>query len=136
MVAELLARVYIGDVYLDGRNRDSFDGIVDGNGGVGVCSSVEDDAVAGRGARRVAPVGRVRGKGKVGIVTIPCEVNAVDDVAFVVGLEVVDLDIGISLTQCFEEVLESLCTVDAGFAMAQEVEVGAVDDEDMHMVEG
>jgi len=63
-------------------------------------------------------------------------VNAVDDVAFVVGLEVVDLDIGISLTQCFEEVFESLCAVDAGFAMAQEVEVGAVDDEDVHMVEG
>ena len=62
--------------------------------------------------------------------------NAVDDVAFVVGLEVVDLDIGISLTQCFEEVFESLSAVDAGFAMAQEVEVGAVDNEDMHMVEG
>jgi hypothetical protein len=59
-------------------------------------------------------------------------VNAVDDVAFVVGLEVVDLDIGISLTQSFEEIFESLCAVDAGFAMAQEVEVRAVENQNIH----
>lgn len=49
VVAELFARVDVRDVYLDGRDRYSFDGIVDGNGGVGVSPSVENDAVAGRG---------------------------------------------------------------------------------------
>lgn len=49
MVAELFARMDVRDVYLDGRDRYSFDGIVDGNGGVGVSPSVENDAVAGRG---------------------------------------------------------------------------------------
>ena len=50
MVAELFARVDVRDVYLDGRDRYSFNGIVDGNGGVGVGAGVEEDAVAERGA--------------------------------------------------------------------------------------
>jgi len=49
VVAELFARVDVRDVYLDGRDRYSFDGIVDGNGGMGVGAGVENDAVAGRG---------------------------------------------------------------------------------------
>ena len=53
MVAELFARVNVRDVYLDGRHRDSLDGIVDGNGGMGIGSGVEDDGIAERWVRRV-----------------------------------------------------------------------------------
>ena len=49
MVTKLFTRVAVRDVYLDGRDRYSFDGIVDGNGGMGVGAGVENDAVAGRG---------------------------------------------------------------------------------------
>ena len=49
MVTKLFTRVDVRDVYLDGGNGYSLDGIVDGNGGMGVGAGVEDDAVAGRG---------------------------------------------------------------------------------------
>ena len=60
VVAELFTRVNIRDVYLDGGDGYSLDGIVDGDGSMGVGSGVEDDAVAKRWVRRVAPIGRVR----------------------------------------------------------------------------
>ncbi len=62
--------------------------------------------------------------------------DAVDEVALVVRLVIVDLHLGISPTQGVEVGLEGLGSVDAGFASAEEVEIGAVEDEDMHWVEG
>lgn len=53
VVAELFARVDVRDVYLDGRDRHSLDGIVDGNGGVGIGTGVEDNGIAERWVRRV-----------------------------------------------------------------------------------
>lgn len=69
---------------------------------------------------------------KVGISAIAGQMDAVDEVALVVRLVIVDLHLGISPTQDVEVGFEGLGSVNAGFASAEEVEIGAVEDEDSH----
>ena len=112
-MAELLALVDIGDVYLYDGRRDGADGIVEGDAGVGVGAGVEDDAV-GRESYLV---------------------ELVDEVALVVALEVGELHSGVLGTELGEVVVEAASAVDAGLTGAEEVEVGTVDDEIFHISE-
>ena len=68
--AELFAGVDVGEVHLDGGEPHGFQGVEDGDGGVGVGGGVEDDAVGGA----------------VGALDLR------DDVSFAVGLEECDFD--------------------------------------------
>lgn len=45
VMTELLALVHVADVNLDDRSAHSLDGIVDGHAGMGVSSSIENDAI-------------------------------------------------------------------------------------------
>ena len=68
-LAEVLARLYGADVYLDGRDGDGLEGVEDRHARMRVCRRVDDDAV----------------DLAVGLLDL------VDDAALVVGLENLDL---------------------------------------------
>lgn len=111
-MAERLAAGEVGEVDFDDGDGDGGDGVGDGDGGVGVAAGVEDDAVI------------VAGGG----------VDAVDEFAFEVGLEVVDGGGGVFDAELAEAVVEGTGAVDGGFPGAQEIEVGAVEYEYSHRV--
>ena len=115
VVAELLALMHVGDMYLDYGRWHGLDGIVQRDARVRICSGIEDDAVD------------IEAYG----------VNAVDEVALVVALVVAYLHAGALAAQLREVVLERAVAIDLRFAAAQQVEVGAVNDfYSFHSMEG
>ena len=112
-MAEFLALVDVRDVHLDGAHAAAGDGIAEGDRDVGVASRVDHQELH-------ALIGPLR--------------DRVDDLAFVVGLEETGLragGLGMLLDELLE-VAERLGTVDLRLALAESVEVGAVDDADFH----
>lgn len=112
MLADFLAAINVADVHLDGGDLRTGEGVAQGEAGMGEGAGVDNDAM----------------QFAVGI----DGVDFVDDEAFVVGL--VKL-YGDAESLCFfgEAVLEvgqGFVSVDVGFANAEAVEVGAVDDSD------
>ena len=106
LVAKFLALVHIADVYLDGRCADRLEGIQQSHAGVGVSTRIKHYA----------------------IVVESYLVDAVDEVTLMVALQVVNLYLRISAAQLLEVSLETLGTIDARFALAQQVQVGPIDD--------
>ena len=105
-MAESLAGMDIADVHLHHRGGHGADGILQGDGRVGVGPGVEDDAV----------------------VVETHLVDAVDEFALDVGLEIVYLYAGIAAAQAGQAIVERPGTIYARLAAAQQIEVGAVDD--------
>ncbi len=111
VVAEGLPLVHVGEVYFDDWQFGCFQGVVEGDGGVGVGGRVDDDT-GGRGAGGL---------------------DGVDEVALVVGLHEADLvaQFGGLGPQGGFDVGEGSAPVDFGFADAEQVEVGAVNHGDV-----
>lgn len=107
----LFTGVNVGDVYLDDGSRHGSYGIAQGDGGVGVGTGIEHDAVA----------------------RIPGLLNFVDEYSLDIGLEIVDAMLGIAPTQLLEKVVERSFPVDGLFPFAQQIEIGPVDNEYIHM---
>ena len=105
-VAESLAGVHVADVHLHHGGGHGADGVLQGDGRVGIGARVEDDAVI--------------------IEAHP--VDAVDELALDVGLEIIYLHLGMAAAQGGQAVVERRGAIDARLAAAQQIEVGAVDD--------
>ena len=113
-MAERFALVDVADVYLhhrDGGNGP--DGIVECDGSVGIGTSVEDDTVA---------------------TFAPCLLQTVDEGSFVVRLKTVNLNSlrCIPVAQTLQHSFQAFAAVDAGLSLPEHVEVGAVDDDELH----
>ena len=65
-----------------------------------------------------------------GIIASVSFLQLIDEHAFVVGLEIGNLVSRETLAELHEIFLKGEATIDLGFAFAQEVEVGAVENED------
>ena len=90
------------------RRCDGADGIVESYAGVGVGTGIEDDAIDGEAHL----------------------MEFVDEGALMIALEIVYLHVGVLRPQLLQIVIEGASTIDVGFAAAEEVEVGTVEDED------
>ena len=110
MMAELLALVHIGDMYLYARAFHAADAILQGNAGVGVGTRIEHYAIVGEAYF----------------------LQLVDKLALDVALIVFYFYLWKPLSERCKAVFHRLLSIDAGFARSQEVEVGAVDDDDSH----
>ena len=111
-VAEFLARVGVGEVNFDGGDARGGDGVPKCDAGVGISGGVEDDDVN----------------------FAPSLLNPGDNFPFGVGLSEVHLgpERGGTLAHLGFNVGESGVPVDIGFALAEEVEVRPIEDEDFH----
>lgn len=107
-MADGLARGDVADVHLDDGQRERADAVGQGQARVGVGARVERDALRAVGARGL---------------------QAVDQRAFRVALVVRQLHVRIACAERGEALLHVLRAVDRGFALAQQVQVGAVQDE-------
>src|SRR5207302_9315440 len=110
--AELLAGVDVGDVHLHHRHRERLETIVEGKRVVRERARVDDDP--GRGRRLL--------------------LQEVDDLAFVVALEQRHLRVALSrgFANHLVQVGQRSGAVDVRLALAEQVQVGAVDDADLH----
>lgn len=99
-------------MHLDGGSCDALDGIVDGHGGVAVASCVDDDPVEGK----------------------PHLLDFVYYLPLDIGLEIVYLHFGELISKVGKEIFEAGASIDIGFSGAQEVEVWAVDDDELFHV--
>ena len=111
-MAELLPLVDIGDVHLDAGHVHRLEGVQDGVAVVGEGPGIHDDGV-------VHPVGGVDG---------------VDDGPLVVGLEALRRGAvgGGEVLQPRAQALIAVRPVDARLPLSQQVQVGAVDDQEFH----
>ena len=109
-VTDFFARENVGDVYFDHFRLDGSYGITDGDGGMCVAAGVEDDAIVREAAF----------------------VQLVDELAFHVALEIIEMDVREEVLQFREVFLERIATVDIRFAPAEQVEVRSVENEDSH----
>ena len=100
----------VGNMNLNDGNTDGADAVGDGDGGVGIGSRIHHYAT-------------------IEAVSL---LQFVDDDAFVVGLEIGNLVLWKATAQPGQKVLKRDVSVDFGFAFAQEVQVGAVENEDFH----
>ena len=110
-VAELLAGRDIGDMNLDNGGGDGCNGIAQGNRTMGIASAIEHHAIVVAGGL----------------------LQRVDQLPFVVGLEVVDLVVGQRSTQLGKVCLEGEASVDGALALPLQIEVGAVQDQNFHI---
>ena len=112
MVPEVLAGVHVGDVHLDepGTVGDLRQGIPQRDRGVGEPAGVDDHGLAG----------------------VSGLVDAVDQLALVVGLQEVDTDTepGGVLGQTSLDVGQGGGAVDLGLALSEAVEIRTVEDQD------
>ena len=100
----------VGNMNLNDGNADGADAVGDGDGGVGIGSRIHHYAT-------------------IEAVSL---LQFVDDDAFVVGLEIGNLVLWKTTAQLGQKVLKRDVSVDFGFAFAQEVQVGTVENEDFH----
>lgn len=96
----------VGDVHFYDGSGNEFDGICEGDGGVGICGGVEYDAVCGEADG----------------------LELVDESAFAIGLEVGEVELGEFRAQGLQVVFEGESSVEGGGSSVEEVEVGAVND--------
>ena len=108
-MAKGFAGVDIADMYFHhGQRSNSLDGIVEGDGGVGVSPRVQNHTLYSLLLRLM---------------------ERIDECALVIRLEGDDMcAIGKALAQAFEKVVERGGTINRRLATAQEVEVRAVED--------
>ena len=106
-MAELFAGEDAGNVHLDDRDADSSDGVGDGDRRVGVGSGVHYDPVVG---------------------VLRC-VQLVDQFSFDVGLVIVERDVRKPFFQFVQVRFEGLFSVDTLFALSQQVQVRAVNNQ-------
>jgi hypothetical protein len=106
VVAELLALVDIGDVYLDDGSLQRTDAVVQGYRGVGVGSGIEHDAVVRK----------------------TYLLHLVDEFTLNVALEILDVHIGIFGLQLGQILLERRTAIDAWLTGAEQVKVGTIND--------
>ena len=112
MTAVRLTFCDVGDVDLNDRDADGADAIGQGDGGMGIASRVHHHGVE-------LPIGILQ---------------FVDQHAFMVGLEIGDFVLGETFAELWQIVFEGDIAIDFGLALAEEVEVGAVEDEDSHSI--
>jgi len=112
MLSERLAGVHITDVYLHHRGSDGSHRVGQRNGRVRVGARVEDDAVYRK----------------------PDFVELVDECAFVVTLKKGDVELRKICLQLQEERIKSSVSVHLRFPLAEEVEVGSVEDVNVHFL--
>src|SRR5712691_3090092 len=108
--SKLLARVDVGDVNLNGRNGERLQAIEQGQRVVRERGGIDDDA-----RRRRCFL-----------------LKEGDDLAFIIALKEVNLDVQLSRLDAdrVHQVGQRPCPVDVGLALAEQVQVGAVDDEE------
>ena len=111
VVAKLFALVYVGDVYFDDGELHAADGIVKGYRRVGIGSCVEHHAV------NVFCYGLLQ---------------TVDEKAFYVALEIEKFHLRIALAELVEATVHRAVAVDARLALSEQVEVGAVENQNFH----
>ena len=116
MVAEGFPLVDVADVDLDDRRFDARYGVGQGDAGVGEGPGVEDDAVVSKADL----------------------VELIDQLALVVALEVLQRHVVLYelALEVDHEILKGVLAVDLRLALAEQVEVGAVDDDDAEHVRG
>jgi hypothetical protein len=110
MVAEGFSTVDITQMNFNRWEGNCGDRISDGNAGVGVSSGVDQDS----------------------LMLIEGGMDGINESSFMVGLEEGELDLQ-GLGFCFQgtiDIIECCRAVDTRFALAQEIEIGAVEDED------
>ena len=108
-MAKLLARMHIRQVQLDGRHLGGADGVHQRQRGVGVGAGIEDDAVLGTAGG----------------------VDRIDQRAFVVALREIKRHaerFGMGAAHRLD-VGDGGAAIDLGLAQAEQVEVGAIEDE-------
>ena len=106
VMAKLLALMHVGDVHLNDGDVERTNAVVQCHTGVGICAGIEHDAL------RAIDVGLLQ---------------AVDEKSLYVALIVGYLVIGIVLTQLLQTGFHGVGTIDARFALTQEIKVGSVD---------
>ena len=108
--AEVLAGGHVAQMDLHDWCADGADGVEQSDTGVGVGCRIEDDA----------------------IVAGCCVLKAIYQCALMVALKVFYLYLWKPLSERCKAVFHRLLPIDVGFARSQEVEVGAVDNDDSH----
>ena len=112
LVTELLTLMHVGDVHLDDRTLQRTDAVVQGHAGVGVGSGIQYNTVVAPKESRL--------------------LHLVDQFAFHVTLEIVDLHLWEPLAQFRQVVLERLRAIDARLPLTQQVQVRPVDYQYFH----
>lgn len=107
---ELFPGMDIRNMHFDHRSRDRRNGISDGDGRVRIPARIHDDPVTGE--------------------ALPLQ--GIDQFAFDIALEIGERDRRKSRLQGLQMIFEGFAAVNAGFTLAQEVEIRTVDDGDMH----
>ena len=110
MMAEVLALVDVGNVHFDDRPVEGVERVEDGDGSVGEGGGVDDDA-GGASAASMDPV---------------------DDLVFAVALAELDLEpeLGPYAAAVRLDVGQRLAAVNLRLALAEQIEIGAVQDGD------
>lgn len=112
LVAKWFTRIDVADVDLDHRGGDSSNSIGDGNRRVGVPPSVEDDAAVVKAHL----------------------LQAVHDFSLDIALEDIYRVLRKQLGQFLQVLVERTVAIDLGLTFAHEVQVGAIDDVDNHLI--
>ena len=109
--SEILAGENVGKMHLDHWCRDGGYGIGNGQRIVGVGSGIDHDAV---------------------VLAKAAELNPVDDLSFVVALEIVDRRVGAGLPDIADDGIHVAGSIDGCLTDAGEIQVWSVDDEYFH----
>src|SRR4051812_20885331 len=107
---ELLTRIDIRDMHFNDGRRNCCDGIVDRYGGVGIGTSVKDDAI----------------KFKTNLL------YDIDNLALNVRLKIMKLNLWKTLDQRLKKRFKALSPIDMGFTFSQKVQVWAIDNLNSH----
>lgn len=107
---EFLTGMDIRNMHFNDRTPDRGNGIADGHGRMSVSPGIQDDAIGGEALA----------------------LQGVDDLPFYVTLKVDEIHIGKGRPQLGQVCLETEFAVDMGFPLAEQVQIGAVDDDDLH----
>lgn len=108
---ELFPGMDIRNMYFDHRSGDPRNGISDGDGRVRIPARIHDDPVAGK--------------------AFPLQ--GIDQFALDIALKIRESDRRKTRFQGLQVIFEGFAAVNAGFTLAQEVEIRTVDDGDMHI---
>ncbi len=111
MMAECFPRMDVGNMHFYNGSCDCTNGIGNRHRSVGIRPGIDDDAV----------------KRKTYLV------DFINELPFVVALKIMQVHIVKGGYQNFKIILKSLSPVHFRFAYAKEIEVGSVEDEELHM---
>lgn len=109
-VTEALPRVDVAQVHFDHRDGDALNGVSNGDGGMGVCSCVEDHPIC----------------------PLWSELQGGDELSFMVALLLPQFDILIRkmLFRFQQDIRQGSLAVDFRFALAQQIQIRPVQDQD------